>query len=91
MRRAVITGLGAVTPVGNDVSTTWDSLVSGRSGITHITRFDTDDYPVNIAGEVKDFDPAAAMAPKEVRRTGPRRAPRHGRRDGGDRRRRYRG
>ncbi|MGN6378597.1 MAG: beta-ketoacyl-ACP synthase II [Gaiellales bacterium] len=70
MRRAVITGLGAVTPVGNDVPATWDALVSGRSGIDRITRFDADSYPVNIAGEVKGFDPAAAMAAKEVRRTG---------------------
>jgi 3-oxoacyl-[acyl-carrier-protein] synthase II len=70
MRRAVITGLGAVTPVGNDVPTTWGALVAGRSGIDRITRFDADSYPVNIAGEVKGFDPAAAMPPKEVRRTG---------------------
>jgi beta-ketoacyl-acyl-carrier-protein synthase II len=70
MRRAVITGLGAVTPVGNDVPATWDALVAGRSGIDRITRFDADAYPVNIAGEVKGFDPAAAMPAKEVRRTG---------------------
>ena len=70
MRRAVITGLGAVTPVGNDVPTSWANLVAGNSGITRITRFDTEPYPVNIAGEVKGFDPALAMAAKEVRRTG---------------------
>jgi 3-oxoacyl-[acyl-carrier-protein] synthase II len=70
MRRAVITGLGAVTPVGNDVPTTWDALVAGRSGIDRITRFDADAYPVNIAGEVKGFDPTEAMSGKEVRRTG---------------------
>jgi 3-oxoacyl-[acyl-carrier-protein] synthase II len=70
MRRAVITGLGAVTPVGNDVPTTWNNLVAGTSGITHITRFDTEGYPVNIAGEVKEFDPSIAMSAKEVRRTG---------------------
>ena len=46
MRRAVITGLGAVTPVGNDVPSTWDSLISGTSGIDFISRFDADDYPV---------------------------------------------
>ena len=70
MRRAVITGLGAVTPVGNDVPSTWDSLVSGRSGIEFISRFDADEYPVNIAAEVKDFDPTGAMAAREVRKTG---------------------
>ena len=70
MRRAVITGLGAVTPVGNDVPTSWANLVAGKSGITRITRFDTEPYPVNIAGEVKEFDPAVAMGPKEIRRTG---------------------
>ena len=70
MRRAVITGLGAVTPVGNDVPTSWANLVAGKSGITRITRFDTEPYPVDIAGEVKEFDPAVAMGPKEIRRTG---------------------
>jgi 3-oxoacyl-[acyl-carrier-protein] synthase II len=70
MRRAVITGLGAVTPVGNDVPSTWQGLVAGRSGIDTIRLFDADDYPVNIAGELHGFDPAAAMSAKEVRRTG---------------------
>jgi 3-oxoacyl-[acyl-carrier-protein] synthase II len=70
MRRAVITGLGAVSPVGNDVASTWESLVAGRSGVDVITQFDADGYPVNIAAEVKGFDPAAAMSSKEVRRTG---------------------
>ena len=70
MRRAVITGLGAVTPVGNDVPSTWDSLISGRSGIDVISRFDADEFPVNIAAEVKGFDPTVAMSPKEVRKTG---------------------
>jgi len=70
MRRAVITGLGAVTPVGNDVPSTWESLVAGRSGVGVISRFDADDYPVNIAAEVKDFDPTAAMSAKEARKTG---------------------
>jgi len=70
MRRAVITGLGAVTPVGNDVPTTWDNLVAGRSGVDHITRFDASDYPVTIAAEVKGFDTTLAMPAKEVRKTG---------------------
>jgi 3-oxoacyl-[acyl-carrier-protein] synthase II len=71
MRRAVITGLGAVTPVGNDVPTTWANLVAGRSGVGEITRFDTSGYPVTIAAEVKGFDPTAAMPPREARKTGP--------------------
>ena len=70
MRRAVITGLGAVTPVGNDVPSTWDSLVAGRSGVVRISRFDADEFPVNIAAEVQDFDPTLAMPAKEVRKTG---------------------
>jgi 3-oxoacyl-[acyl-carrier-protein] synthase II len=70
MRRAVITGLGAVTPVGNDVPSTWDSLISGRSGIEVISRFDADEFPVNIAAEVKGFDASVAMPAKEVRKTG---------------------
>ncbi|HEY0389010.1 MAG TPA: beta-ketoacyl-ACP synthase II [Gaiellales bacterium] len=71
MRRAVITGLGAVTPVGNDVPTTWSNLVAGKSGVVEISRFDASEYPVTIAAEVQDFDPALAMAAKEVRKTGP--------------------
>jgi 3-oxoacyl-[acyl-carrier-protein] synthase II len=70
MRRAVITGLGAVTPVGNDVPTTWANLVAGKSGVDVISRFDASDFPVNIAAEVTDFDPTAAMHAKEVRKTG---------------------
>jgi 3-oxoacyl-[acyl-carrier-protein] synthase II len=70
MRRAVITGLGAVTPVGNDVPTTWQNLVDGRSGVDVISRFDASEYPVNIAAEVKNFDPNLAMPAKEVRKTG---------------------
>jgi 3-oxoacyl-[acyl-carrier-protein] synthase II len=55
--RVAITGLGAVTPVGNDVETTWDALVSGRSGVGPITTFDAGTFPVRIGGMVKDFDP----------------------------------
>ncbi|MDX6591302.1 MAG: 3-oxoacyl-[acyl-carrier-protein] synthase [Gaiellales bacterium] len=70
MRRAVITGMGAVTPVGNDVPTTWANLVAGKSGVDVITRFDANDYPVNIAAEVKGFDATLTMGGKEVRKTG---------------------
>jgi 3-oxoacyl-[acyl-carrier-protein] synthase II len=55
-RRVAITGLGAVTPVGNDAATTWDSLVAGRSGVGPITNFDAETFPVKIAGTVKGFD-----------------------------------
>lgn len=68
-RRVVITGAGVISPVGNDVDTFWDSLRAGKSGISKITRFDASDYPTQIAGEVKDFDPEAYMDKKEVRRT----------------------
>ena len=69
MRRVAITGLGAVTPVGNDLQSSWDSLVGGRSGVDVIRAFDATDFPVNIAAEVKEFDAAQAMSAKEVRRT----------------------
>ena len=68
-RRVVVTGMGAVTPVGNDITTMWDALTSGRSGLTRITRFDPSPYETQIAGEVKDFDASAYMDRKDVRRT----------------------
>ncbi len=67
-RRVVITGLGAVTPLGNDVETTWTNLISGRSGAGPITQFDCDGYPVTFACEVKDFDPTDFMDRKRARR-----------------------
>jgi 3-oxoacyl-[acyl-carrier-protein] synthase II len=63
-----VTGLGAVTPLGNDWRSTWDAAVSGRSGIDFISTFDTSDFPVRIAAEVKDFDPTAVVGPREARR-----------------------
>src|SRR4249920_3321491 len=68
MRRVVVTGLGAVTPIGNDWRSTWDAAVAGRSGIDFISSFDTSGYPVRIPGEVKGFDPASVVGPKEARR-----------------------
>jgi 3-oxoacyl-[acyl-carrier-protein] synthase II len=68
MRRAVVTGLGAVTPVGNDARTTWESAVHGRSGIDFIQSFDASAFPVRVAAEVKDFDPSGIASPKEVRK-----------------------
>jgi 3-oxoacyl-[acyl-carrier-protein] synthase II len=59
--------MGAVTPVGNDVETTWKALVAGESGIDTITAFDPSEFPVRIAGEVKDLDPADVMSPKKAR------------------------
>src|SRR5919109_1276287 len=68
MRRVAITGVGAVTPLGNDAQATWDGALSGRSGIDEIRAFDAGAYPVSIAGEVKDFDPSGLASPKELRR-----------------------
>jgi len=66
-RRVVITGLGVVSPVGNDVATAWRNLLDGRSGIRRITRFDVSSYPTQIAGEVRDFDVTQYMSAKEAR------------------------
>ena len=68
-RRVVITGIGPVTPVGIGVESFWSSLVEGRSGIGPITLFDSGDYPVRIAGEVRDFDPTGWMERRDARRT----------------------
>ncbi|UCG29617.1 MAG: beta-ketoacyl-ACP synthase II [candidate division WOR-3 bacterium] len=68
MRRVVVTGLGAITPLGNDVKTTWEGLLKGRSGIDRITSFDTTNHVVKIAGEVKDFRPDEKIPPKSARR-----------------------
>src|SRR5579884_1179738 len=68
MRRVGITGIGAVTPVGNDARATWDAAVAGRSGIDWIRAFDPSEFPVRVAGEVKDFDPSGLASPKEIRK-----------------------
>jgi 3-oxoacyl-[acyl-carrier-protein] synthase II len=67
-RRVVITGLGAVTPLGNDVETTWSNLLAGESGAGPITHFDHEEYPVHFACELKDFDPAQWIDRKRARR-----------------------
>jgi 3-oxoacyl-[acyl-carrier-protein] synthase II len=67
-RRVVITGLGAVTPLGVDVESTWDGLVAGRSGAGEITQFDSSDYAVHFACEVKGFDPTQYIDRKQARR-----------------------
>ena len=68
MRRVVVTGLGAVTPIGADAPSTWRAAVAGESGIDFIRSFDASDYPVRVAAEVKDFDPAQVASPKDARR-----------------------
>jgi 3-oxoacyl-[acyl-carrier-protein] synthase II len=68
-RRVVVTGLGVVSPVGNDVPAFWNSLCTGASGIDRITLFDTADFPTKIAGEVKNIDFGKFVDPKEARRT----------------------
>ena len=67
-RRVVVTGIGAVTPVGNDVDTMWTNLINGVHGIGQITRFDTSEYAVHIGAEVKDYDPLLYMSKAEVRK-----------------------
>src|SRR5512133_4349149 len=68
MRRVAVTGLGAVTPLGNDARSTWEAAGGGASGIDWIRAFDASELPVRIAAEVKDFDPTQVASPKEVRK-----------------------
>src|SRR6476646_4848378 len=69
-RRVVVTGLGLVTPIGNDVATTWSALMNGVSGAAPIKRFDAEKFPVRFACEVKGFDPLSFLDKKEARRMG---------------------
>ncbi|MFO1096592.1 MAG: beta-ketoacyl synthase N-terminal-like domain-containing protein, partial [Planctomycetaceae bacterium] len=62
-RRVVVTGMGAVSPLGNTLQSTWESAKQGRSGIRSVTNFDATDWPVRIAGEVRDFDVAPFLDP----------------------------
>ncbi|WP_431800172.1 beta-ketoacyl-ACP synthase II [Halobacillus andaensis] len=70
-RRVVITGVGAVTPVGNSVEEMWNSIKEGKSGVGEITKVNKEDYPVKVAAELKDFDPSNYIDRKEVRRMDP--------------------
>ncbi len=70
-RRVVITGLGILSPVGNDLASSWDGIVNGRSGIGPITHFDASSFPTRIAGEVKGFDPGQWIAPKDIKKMDP--------------------
>jgi 3-oxoacyl-[acyl-carrier-protein] synthase II len=67
-RRVVVTGLGIVSPVGNDVRSAWGSIVAGRSGIAPVSRFDTTKFPTHFGGEIRELDLAQYMSPKEARR-----------------------
>lgn len=69
MKKVVITGLGAVTPIGNDVPSFWDSLTKGVNGIDTISRFDSSEYKATLAAEVKEFDPSLYLAKGEIRKT----------------------
>jgi 3-oxoacyl-[acyl-carrier-protein] synthase II len=71
MRRVVITGIGAVTPIGNDAKATWEAALAGRSGVDEIRSFDASEYPVSIAGEVKDFDAQGLASAKDMKRLDP--------------------
>ena len=68
MRRVVVTGVGVVSPLGTGNQKNWDALVAGKSGIDMITRFDASDFPVRIAGEVKDFNPEDFIEKKEIKK-----------------------
>jgi 3-oxoacyl-[acyl-carrier-protein] synthase II len=68
LKRVFVTGLGAITPLGNDVPSTWRAAVEGQSGIDFIRSFDASGFPVRIAAEVKGFDTSSVVSPKEARR-----------------------
>jgi 3-oxoacyl-[acyl-carrier-protein] synthase II len=70
-RRVVVTGIGCVTPVGNDVATTWSAILAGKSGAAAITKFDASEWPVRFACELKGFDPLSCMDRKEAKRADP--------------------
>ena len=70
-RRVVVTGMGIISPVGNAVEEAWAAILVGKSGIGPVTHFDVTNYPTKIAGEVKSFDPAAYIAPKDVKKMDP--------------------
>src|SRR4030042_6909356 len=68
-RRVVVTGMGAISPLGHDVATTWDGILAGKSAVGPITRFDTTGYKTTIAAEIEDYNPDDYFSPKESRRT----------------------
>ena len=70
-RRVVITGMGILSPLGNDLASSWDGITAGRSGIGPITHFDASAFPTRISGEVKDFDASQWIAPKDLKKMDP--------------------
>jgi 3-oxoacyl-[acyl-carrier-protein] synthase II len=70
-RRVVVTGMGILSPVGNDLESSWDGIIHGRSGIGPITHFDASSFATRIAGEVKGFDPSVWIAPKDIKKMDP--------------------
>lgn len=70
-RRVVVTGMGIVSPLGNDLASTWDGIVNGRSGIGPVTHFDASDFPTRIAGEIRDFDVTRWVSPKDAKKMDP--------------------
>ncbi|HBV52905.1 MAG TPA: beta-ketoacyl-[acyl-carrier-protein] synthase II, partial [Clostridiales bacterium] len=68
MKRVVVTGIGAVTPIGNDIQSLYEGLREGRNGIGYITRFDPEEYKVKVAAEVKDFDPLQYIEKNQLRK-----------------------
>src|SRR5271155_6185710 len=67
-RRVVVTGLGIVSPIGNDISSAWASILAGRSGIGPVARFDAASFPTHFGGEIRDLDLAPYMSTKDARR-----------------------
>ena len=71
MRRVVITGLGCVTPLGNNIEQTWQGILAGKSGIANLTRFDTEKFSVKFGGEIKNFDITDLISAKEAKKMDP--------------------
>src|SRR5258708_588426 len=71
MSRVVVTGLGLITSLGNDLATSWEALTQGKSGVSRITAYDTTQFEVHVAAEIKQFDPLLSMDRKEARRNDP--------------------
>jgi 3-oxoacyl-[acyl-carrier-protein] synthase II len=67
-RRVVVTGMGAITPVGNNLADSWQGILNGRNGIAHITQFDASSFPCTFAGEADNFDPGVFLQEKEARK-----------------------
>ncbi|MDG5789151.1 beta-ketoacyl-ACP synthase II [Evansella sp. AB-P1] len=67
-KRVVVTGIGAVTPLGNDANTTWDRLIKGESGLNKLTKYESAQFPSEVVAEAKDFDPSVFMDPKDARK-----------------------